>query len=940
MIKEGWKVVWFGSLILVTGLALLGLLGYLPGLRRLASVHPDYIPMAPSTAVCFLSLAISLAGSNRKTWHPGAPVYRALALLVALFGLLELLDYFTVANLDLEATLVPTFIELHGDPVRRMSPSTGLGFFAAGLAAFFVPGLQDRIQHASAMDYFTGALNLGVFGLGFVFSLAYFYQTPLLYDVPATIPMALTTALGFLLLAVALMAVRPEAFPLRSLTEDSTRGHLLRAILPLAVFAAVLGLIARFSPLHTLNLNPAVLSAAITILAVLAAVMVSTWVSRKLGAQIDRQRALIVDTKEALRITLNSIGDAVIATDLAGRVTQMNPVAESLTGWSKQEATGQPLETVFQIRNEQTRHEVESPVTRVLKNGHIVGLANHTLLIARDGKEFPIADSGAPIRNDAGEIVGVVLVFRDRTQERAARKALEESEERFRRAISEAPFPAMIHAEDGEVITINAEWTRLTGYRQDELPTIEAWTEKAYGERRGPEREVIDQLYEASGHTDEGDFEIRCRDDSRRTWTFCSTPLGTDAAGRRLVMSMALDFTARKQVEAEKEKLQSQLFQAQKLESVGRLAGGVAHDFNNMLGVILGYTDMALEQTDPGQPLFDDLQEIHKAAERSAELTRQLLAFARKQIIVPMVIDLNETVEGTIKMLRQLIGEDVDLAWLPGESPVLVKVDPAHIDQILANLCINARDAIADVGKVTIETDAVSFDEAYCADHAGFAPGEYVLLAVSDNGHGMSPETVSQVFEPFFTTKEPGKGTGLGLASVYGAVRQNGGFINVYSEPGQGTTFKIYLPRHEAGTPLQADKATATPTASGSETILLVEDESAVLHMATSMLERLGYVVISADTPGKAIREAHECSGAIDLLMTDVVMPEMNGRDLARNLLSVYPDIKCLFMSGYTADVIAHQSVLDEGVFFIQKPFSFEDLEAKLREVLDNKDAD
>jgi len=400
------------------------------------------------------------------------------------------------------------------------------------------------------------------------------------------------------------------------------------------------------------------------------------------------------------------------------------------------------------------------------------------------------------------------------------------------------------------------------------------------------------------------------------------------------------DVTERRRAEAEKESLQSQLLQAQKMESVGRLAGGLAHDFNNMLGVILGHAEMALERMDPDQPFYVDFKEIKRAAERSAGLTRQLLTFARKQTIAPRIIDLNVTVERTLKMLRRLIGEDIDLAWLAGSNLGPVKVDPSQIDQILINLCVNARDAIDDVGKITIETDAVSFDEAYCAVHAGFVPGEYVLLAVSDNGCGMDPQTVGHLFEPFFTTKEQGKGTGLGLASVYGAVKQNNGFINVYSEPGQGTTFRIYLPQHHTRPASQADQASATPAARGSETILLVEDEPAILRLATMMLERLGYVVIAAETPGEAIRLAQEHSGPIDLLMTDVVMPEMNGRDLAKNLLSIYPDIKRLFMSGYTANVIAHHGVLDEGVCFIQKPFSPNQLGGKLREVLDDKHAD
>lgn len=396
-----------------------------------------------------------------------------------------------------------------------------------------------------------------------------------------------------------------------------------------------------------------------------------------------------------------------------------------------------------------------------------------------------------------------------------------------------------------------------------------------------------------------------------------------------------IDITERRQAEVEKEKLQAQLAQAQKMESIGRLAGGVAHDFNNMLGVILGHAEMALDEIDPASPLHASLEAVQQAAERSAALTRQLLAFARKQTVSPKVIDLNETVDGMLIMLHRLIGEDIDLLWKPGRSLWPIKIDPSQIDQLLANLCVNARDAIAGVGTITIETALATFDESYCDIHLGSVPGEYVLLAVSDDGCGMDKEILAHIFEPFFTTKEQGKGTGLGLASIFGVVKQNHGFINVYSEPGQGTTFKIYLPRYTVPSATITDRAVEQPAKRGNETILLVEDESEILKMTTMMLTRLGYTVVASSTPGEAIRLAHQYQGQIDLLLTDVVMPEMNGRDLARNLLSHYPNLKRLFMSGYTADVIAHHGVLNDGVHFIEKPFSMKELGGKLREALE-----
>jgi len=361
----------------------------------------------------------------------------------------------------------------------------------------------------------------------------------------------------------------------------------------------------------------------------------------------------------------------------------------------------------------------------------------------------------------------------------------------------------------------------------------------------------------------------------------------------------------------------------------------VAHDFNNMLSVIIGYAAIAMDDVDPSQPLYNKLEQIRKAGERSADLTRQLLAFARKQTVAPKVLNLNETLEGMTNMLQRLIGEDLNLTWIPGKKVWQVKVDPSQIDQILVNLCVNARDAIVDVGKITIETGNAVFDEIYIKDHAGFIPGEYVLLAVSDNGCGMDSVTLDNAFEPFFTTKESGKGTGLGLATVYGIVKQNNGFVNVYSEPGLGTTFKIFLPRHQTQTSDLSEKRIDRPVQRGHETILLVEDEPAILDMITEMLEKMGYTVMAAGTAGEAINIAQDYVGELNLLLTDVIMPEMNGRDLAKNLLSFYPNIMRLFMSGYTANVIAHHGVLEEGLNFIQKPFSMEELAAKVRAALD-----
>ncbi|RJP74686.1 MAG: PAS domain S-box protein [Desulfobacteraceae bacterium] len=515
-------------------------------------------------------------------------------------------------------------------------------------------------------------------------------------------------------------------------------------------------------------------------------------------------------------------------------------------------------------------------------------------------------------------------------------EALRESERRYRELFESSRDGYVVVDINGQFVDCNSAYCDLVGYSLSELQRKTDFYEITPIQWREWEREEIwERRLLKEGYSGIYEKEYIRKDGSLIPVELQTYAISSDQGEIRYLWGIVRDITERKRAGKEREKLQAQLTQAQKMESVGRLAGGVAHDFNNMLGVILGYAELAMDKPALSDSIQHYLQEIYKAAERSREVTRQLLSFARKQTISPRVLDLNVTVEGMLNMLRRLIGEDISLIWSPAGKLRPVKMDPSQIDQILANLCVNARDAIADVGKITIKTRNVSLDRDYCVAHEGAVPGDYVLLAVSDDGRGMTPEILANLFEPFFTTKGVGKGTGLGLATVYGIVKQNNGFIHVDSEPEKGTTFRIYLPRHDQPMEQESMKEPAAVDARGNETILLVEDEPAILSMATNMLERLGYTVLTADTPGKAIQMADEQNGDIHLLMTDVVMPEMNGKDLAGKLLSMVPDLKCLFMSGYTADVIAHHGVLDGDVHYIQKPFILRDLAAAVRKALE-----
>ncbi len=926
----------------------------------------------------------------------------------------------------------------------------------------------------------------------------------------------------------------------------------------------------------------------------------------------------IRESRTWLETTLKCIGDGVIATDTNGKVVYINAVAEALTGWDQATAVGRPLDEVFEVVHEDTSATVENPVIQILKEQHVVGLPEPSLLVSRNGKKIPIANSGAPIRGDREEVIGVVLVFRDQTDERMSRRlvdmrlglieyaishsldallkkalddvgelvdspigfyhfvssdqkslslqqwstrtlnefckteghglhydvneagvwtdcvgakkpiihnnyaslphkkglpeghaevtrellvpvlredkvvailgvgnkptdytekdsdivsymadvtwevisqkraeqALRNNEERYRGVVEDTPVLICRFNSDGEITFVNKAyceyfsrtpetlinskflslipeddreivWNNIQALTLDSPTQIhehqvvtatgeirwQRWTNRALFDGGGmlfgyqsigeditdhkrTEQELKKSLVEWQSTFDAVNAAIWILDKNQRIvrsnsnveyifdkpyhdligqhcWDVfhstqkplpqCPLPLARKSLHRETMeikmekgwfeiavdpildeagnfngaVHIVTDITKRKQSELEKEKLHAQLIQSQKMESVGRLAGGVAHDFNNMLSVIMGHAELAMEEAPPSSALHQDLTEIVKAAQRSADLTRQLLAFARKQTVIPKVLDLNDAVTGTLKMLRRLIGEDIDLIWKPGAELWSVMIDPAQIDQVLANLCVNGRDAISGVGKISIETQKAVLDDAYCADHPGSRPGDYVMLAVSDNGHGIDEAIRDNIFEPFFTTKAAGRGTGLGLATVYGIVKQNDGFINVNSEQGLGATFKIYLPRTQE-IEKEVEDSVEVSELHGTETVLLVEDEETILKLAEKVLTNFGYTVLCAQSPEEAIELARHHADEIQLMITDVVMPVMNGLELKEKVTQILPSIKIIFMSGYTSDVVIHHGILEGEVHYLPKPFTVRGLGSMVRDVLDN----
>ena len=425
-----------------------------------------------------------------------------------------------------------------------------------------------------------------------------------------------------------------------------------------------------------------------------------------------------------------------------------------------------------------------------------------------------------------------------------------------------------------------------------------------------------------------GDYQSEDRQQKiGKTWDIKACPVFDEQGKISSIVELRTDISDRVLLE-------EQFFQAQKMEAIGRLAGGVAHDFNNMLSVILGFAEMAKAKAPETGEFSEYLDQILQAGIKSADLVRQLLAFSRKQTVTPQIVDCNRLLESSRKMLRRLVGEDIDVRFKPAPDLWKVKLDPTQLDQVLVNLTVNARDAILGVGVLSIVTANVVLDEEYCRIHAYVHPGEYVLLEVSDTGCGMSKEVLAQIFEPFFTTKKRGQGTGLGMSTIYGIVKQNNGIINVYSEINHGTTIRIYFPRFAEDSSGSSEKKEFSRT-DGHETVLIVEDDQAILQICHTLLTDSGYTVITENDPLKAIEFAAQQSTGIDLLLTDIIMPNMNGKELQQAVEKLHPAIKTLFMSGYTSDIITHQGILAEGVHFLQKPFSKEQLARKVRVVLD-----
>ncbi|MCE5248852.1 PAS domain S-box protein [bacterium] len=548
-------------------------------------------------------------------------------------------------------------------------------------------------------------------------------------------------------------------------------------------------------------------------------------------------------------------------------------------------------------------------------------------IITASGQEKWVWEQGEGVPSDDSELATIEGFIADITNQKAAQEALRESEERYRSLFETSLDPIMITSFDGTVLNANKAWFDIFGYQREEV--IGHDIRETYV-RQEDRKNFLFEL-EKKGYLNSYPLQFRKKDGSLIDFEVTTNVRRKEDGQIAYFQSVGRDVTERR-------RLEMQFLQAQKMEMVARLAGGIAHDFNNLLTAIIGYAEIIMLSVPPMDPIHFDVEEILKTSQRAANLTRQLLAFSRRQIIEPRIINLNKVLLEMNKMLRRIIGEDIELVILLPEDLWFIKVDPGQIEQVLTNLVVNARDAMPNGGKLTIETRNVMIDQLYADVHPDTRPGDYVLIAVSDTGIGMDQETMSHLFEPFFTTKEKGKGTGLGLSTCYGIVKQNLGNIWIYSELGHGTTVKIYLPR-TAGEPVHISfERDMAELPEGSETVLVVEDETSVRRMVSRLLREHGYTVLEAINGEEALRVVDKAGGSgIHLLLTDVIMPRMGGKELAIKLSNIFPDIKVLYMSGYTDNSIVSHGVLDPGIDFLQKPFSPRAFLEKVRKVLDQK---
>jgi len=907
------------SAVLVGGVVLLAWYLNIPQILTLLS---GLASMKPNTALCFILAGVSLALlAGKPAGRPQRVAESCGAALVLFIAILTLLEYVLGWNLGIDEVLVRMPFAGQGPAEYRMALGTAFGFLLAGLAM-----LLHRLSRPNVCGVVQG-LALALIGLSLVALMGYVYGVESLYRVYSYASMALHTALTFLIVGIGILCLAEDQSLLARFAQNTPGAMAARRLLPVALgFQVGLGWLCLQG--HRLGYYSPEFGIALLVgTMIFVSVGLTWWIATSLDHAYSLRQAMeaaLRESEENFRSVAETASDAIVSIDEQSRILFANQAVEQIFGYSPSELLGQRITLLMP---EYLRKIHESSIERYVKTGkrHMSWHAIELPGLHRSGFEIPLELSFGEQVKEGGHIFTGII--RDVTQRKRAQESLRESEQRYRELFENANDVLYTLDPEGRLTSLNRAGEQMLGVRREDAlgQAVERFVAPEYLERM---REMMNHKLHGGQTRTTYELEV-LSSDGRRVPIEVNTTLILRDGSVAGIEGVARDVSDRK-------RLEDQLRQAQKMEAVGQLAGGVAHDFNNLLTAILGNADLLMESLATESSEREEAQEIVKAANRAADLTRQLLAFSRRQMLQPQVLNLTETVADSARLLGRLIGEHIQLSLDLDPELGRVKVDPSQIQLVMMNLVVNARDAMPEGGSITMQTANVTLDDEYVRGHPSVSPGPYVMLAVSDTGEGMDVATQARVFEPFFTTKEQGRGTGLGLSMVYGIVKQSGGSIWVYSAPGLGTTFKIYLPRVDEPTAVRMMPPAAEPeTKTATETILLVEDEESVRQLVFKALRLRGYRVLLAADADQALRLVNEHRGTIHMILTDVVMPHMSGTELVSRLCALRSSLKVVFMSGYSDGVIDHHGFLDGGRAFIQKPFTPELLARKVREVLD-----
>lgn len=638
-----------------------------------------------------------------------------------------------------------------------------------------------------------------------------------------------------------------------------------------------------------------------------------------------------VATSVKLAQVVKNASDGIIITDIQGRITYVNPAFEEMSGYTLKELNQTDPSDLIDIGTES--HSIAKSIRPLtLKDGEWKGQLHCR---RKSGEIYPVETRVFTIRNPSGQVVEIAAIQQDVSERFRIETEKQKFNERFHYLVKNSRDVIVIIDREGKELYVNDSVKQMTGYSPEEVLNKSGFS-FLHPDDKAKVSICLSKLVETPGESLSLEYRHRHKDGGYVHIEAIGTNYLHVPSVEGIVLNLR-DITERKMAQGREEQLRNRLVQFQKMESIGRLAGGVAHDFNNILSIIIGYSEQAMDKLERNLSVVDDLGHIQDAAHRSADLTRQLLAFARKQTIAPRVISINSTVKEIFSMMERLIGSSINLNWKPDKTLWSVRADPTQIEQIITNLIVNARDAIDQNGTISIATRNETLSRKHSEEFFNTPPGEYAVLSVSDNGCGIPDEHLENLFEPFFTTKDQGQGTGLGLATVYGIVKQNNGAISVKSEVGFGSVFHVFLPRYVGAEIDERSTVVRKSARSSGETIMVVEDEFAILNLIEKILKSKGFNVISTSSPKRALQMVQSGEFKIDLLLTDVVMPEINGERLFNMISKIDPEIKCLYMSGYSGELVSLNGKLDEQTNFLRKPFKMRELFGKVREVLDHQ---